>query len=101
MKTIWKTTIAIALMNFNFLISQEKNIETHSIQIDDFITYIVGNYQKNDNHLYNLTFLIQTSKSGYSVKDKTILKQAFSLLSKCSLAIQRLAESPPQPDDVM
>ncbi len=82
MKTILKTTVIIALLNFNQLICQEKNIETHSIQIDNLISYIVENYKRDRNDLYNLTFLIQTSNVGYSVEDKVVLKQAFSLLSK-------------------
>lgn len=64
------------------LISQEKNIETHSIQIDSFISYIVENYKRDSNELYNITFLIQTSNIGYSIEDKVVLKQAFGLLSK-------------------
>ncbi|MGC6430661.1 MAG: hypothetical protein ACON5F_06450 [Jejuia sp.] len=82
MKTILKTTIIIALLNFNLLICQEKNIETHSVQIDNLISYIVENYEKDGEDLYNLTFLIQTSNVGYSLEDKVVLKQAFSLLSK-------------------
>lgn len=82
MKTILKTVVIIALLNFNVLTCQEKNIETHSIQIDNLISYIVENYKRDSDELYNLTFLIQTSNVGYSVEDKVVLKQTFSLLSK-------------------
>lgn len=82
MKTIIKTTIFIAVLFANPIFSQEKNIETHSIEIENFIAYIVENYPNQSEDLYNLTFLIQTGTEGYALEEKVILKQAFKILSK-------------------
>lgn len=82
MKTILKITIFLALYCISPIFGQEKNIETHSIEIENFISYIVENYQKQSEDLYNLTFLVQTGTGGHSLEDKVVLKQAFSLLSK-------------------
>ncbi|HMC01694.1 MAG TPA: hypothetical protein VKN14_11730 [Flavobacteriaceae bacterium] len=62
--------------------TQEKNIETQSVSIENLIPFIAENYSKNTNSLQNITFLIQTGSAGISNDDKVILKQAFKLLSK-------------------
>ncbi|GAB1858001.1 hypothetical protein MHTCC0001_28380 [Flavobacteriaceae bacterium MHTCC 0001] len=82
MKTIFKTTIILVLICLQSTYSQEKNIETHSVNIDNFIAYIVENYNMSNENICNLTFLIQIPKSGHAIEDKVILKQGFSLLSK-------------------
>ncbi len=82
MKTILKTTLVFALFHFNLSFAQEKNIETHSIDIENFISYLVEHYERDGDDIYNLFFLIQASQNGFSVEDKVVLQQAFSLMSK-------------------
>ena len=82
MKAILNISVMFVTLFANSIFAQEKNIETHSIDIENFISYIVENYEREGDGLYNLIFLIQTSKTGYLVEDKVVLKQGFSLLSK-------------------
>ncbi len=65
-------------------ISQEKNIETKSVKIEDFISFVVSNYHKNNNTFKNTTFLIQVQEEGLAVEDKVVLRQGLKLLSKRS-----------------
>lgn len=77
-------TLLIVLFT-NVVVSQDIKIETESVTIDNLISFIVDNIgsKEEDSEVdtSNLTFLIQTSKSGISTEDKVILKQAFKLLS--------------------
>jgi len=64
--------------------SQEKNIETQSVSIENLIGFIVEHYKLNveeASEAKNITFLIQASEYN-SIEDAVILKQAFKLLSK-------------------
>lgn len=82
MKTFFKITCVFAILNFGTIFSQEKNIETHSIDVENFISYIVENYERDGDNVYNLHFLIQTTVNGFSVENKVVLQQGFGLLSK-------------------
>ncbi len=77
-------TIALALMVSIASYSQEKNIETESVALDNFITFIVEHYStKTDStDTKNITFLIETYSNGFNTEDSVILKQGFKLLSK-------------------
>ena len=64
--------------------AQEKNIETESVTLDNFITFIVENYsiQTDSTETKNITFLIETYSEKFNAEDSVILKQAFKLLSR-------------------
>jgi hypothetical protein len=64
--------------------SQEKNIETESVTLDNLITFIVEHYklQTDLTETKNITFLIETYSDEFNLEDKVILKQAFKLFSK-------------------
>lgn len=64
--------------------TQEKNIETDVVTIDNLITFIVENYsvKKDSTNTKNITFLIETYADGFNTEDRVILKQAFKLLTK-------------------
>lgn len=82
MKTVATTVCIVMFLLGNFAFTQEKNIETHSIEIESFISYVVENYDRKGEGTYNLFFLIQTPPNGYSIENKVVLQQAFGLLSK-------------------
>lgn len=64
--------------------SQEKNIETESVSLDNLITFIVENYsiQTDSTKTKNIIFLIETYAERFNTEDSVILKQAFKLLTK-------------------
>ncbi|MCF6295752.1 MAG: hypothetical protein L3J25_08685 [Flavobacteriaceae bacterium] len=65
-------------------ISQEKNIETQSVSIENLIPFVVDNYtirQDADLATKNITFLIQIPGAELDAESKIVLKQAFKLLS--------------------
>lgn len=71
-----KSLFIILAFTFYFLpnstFSQEKNIETQSVEIKNLISFVVENYKKKeegDSGIYNLIFLIQVSENGYSLED--------------------------------
>ncbi|MFC0604396.1 hypothetical protein [Winogradskyella pulchriflava] len=82
MKTLF--TFTLALLISIAVHSQEKTIETESLTLDNFITFIVENYsiQADSTNTKNITFLIETYADNFNTEDKVILKQAFKLLSK-------------------
>lgn len=84
--TVSKTlfTIALALMLSIASHSQEKNIETESVTLDNLITFIVEHYSINadSTETKNITFLIETYSDNFNIEDKVTLKQAFKLFSK-------------------
>ena len=63
--------------------SQEKNIFTKTVQIEEFITFVVNNFPKEvDAEKYrNITFLIPITNLDAVDETSVILKQAFRLLS--------------------
>jgi len=79
----------IQLLVFLFVLTgtraQTQNLDTKSVTLDNFISFIADNYPmitENDNsEIKNLTFLLETSKRNFSNEDETILKQAFKFLS--------------------
>ncbi|MFP4845923.1 hypothetical protein [Winogradskyella sp. PE311] len=82
MKTV--TTILFTLMLSMLCQSQEKNIETESVTLDNLITFIVEHYstQSDSTETKNIVFLIETYSDKFNIEDSVILKQAFKLLSK-------------------
>lgn len=82
MKTL--SNIVIMLLITVVCHAQEKNIETESVSLDNFITFIVENFsiQKDSTKTKNITFLIETYDENFNTEDAVILKQAFKLLSK-------------------
>lgn len=82
MKTL--STLVFALMLSMFSQSQEKNIETESVTLDNLITFIVEHYNvKTDStKTKNIVFLIETYADNFNTEDSVILKQAFKLLAK-------------------
>ncbi|WP_223034257.1 vWA domain-containing protein [Hanstruepera marina] len=92
-------TISLVLFVIHTSLSQEKPIETKSVLLDDFVSFIAENYSLTYNaeeeeveggeevKSKNITFLIETSKRNPSQEDIISLKQAFRFLSK------RLSES--------
>lgn len=84
------TTLIFVAFVIPSSIAQEKNIETHSVSIENIIPFIVDNYAIKGNGeqvAKNLTFLIQMPETELDGESKIILKQAFKLLSS------RLAEN--------
>ena len=52
-------------------VAQEKNIETHSVSIENLIPFIIDNYAVDYNDelaIKNLTFLIQVSQVGIDIE---------------------------------
>lgn len=82
MKTL--TAFAFALMISIACHSQEKNIETESVTLDNLITFIVEHYsiQTDSTETKNITFLIETYADSFNTEDRVILKQALKLLTK-------------------
>jgi len=82
-----KTLITIILSAFVITtsISQEKNIETKSVEIDNLISFVVQNYfapkVNSELEMQNITFLIQVPETDLSIENQVVLKQAFKLLS--------------------
>lgn len=84
------TTLIFVAFVIPSSIAQEKNIETHSVSIENIIPFIVDNYAIKGNGeqvAKNLTFLIQMPETELDGESKIILKQEFKLLSS------RLAEN--------
>ena len=79
-------TLVLACLLSYFANAQEMAIETKSVAIENIISYVIENIDRNSEQdslsLQNMTFLIQSSPNGLSIEDKVILKQAFKLVSK-------------------
>jgi glycerophosphoryl diester phosphodiesterase len=82
MKTLFTIILVFVLSSTGH--SQEKNIETESVKLDNLISFIIENYSiKTDStQTKNITFLIETYADSFNAEDGVILKQAFKLLSK-------------------
>ena len=97
------TTTALFLFFTINSFGQEKTIETKSLLLDDFISFIADNYSASNQVINvdelndddddddddeiirenkNLTFLIESSRNNPSQEDITSLKQSFKFLSK-------------------
>ncbi|MBV7268323.1 hypothetical protein [Winogradskyella luteola] len=79
-----KTLFTFILVVLTFVChTQERNVETESVTLDDLITFVVEHYSiKTDStKTKNITFLIETYADDFNTEDKVILKQAFKLLS--------------------
>lgn len=80
-------TITFAVVLFSSIVtSQELNIDTKSVSIDNLITFIVDTIDRktedSDMPSENITFLIQTPVNDLRTEHKVILNQAFKLVSK-------------------
>jgi len=78
-----KTLITLILTAFvaTMSIAQEKNIETKSVELSDFISFIVNNYDANQD-AQNLTFLVQVNSDEMNGENLVMLKQGFKLISE-------------------
>ena len=76
--------IVLVFMTSTASHSQEKNIETESVTLDNLITFIVEHYAivTDSTETKNITFLIETYADSFNIEDSVILKQAFKLMSK-------------------
>lgn len=78
-----KTFITLILSAFvaTMSIAQEKNIETKSVELGDFISFIIDNYNL-DSDSQNITFLIQVNNDEFIGENLILLKQGFKLISE-------------------
>jgi len=87
------STILLFLLMTSHSYSQGKKIQTKSVLLDDFVSFIAENYslsnldEDEDDETNNITFLIETLRRNPSQEDIISLKQSFRFLSK------RLSES--------
>ena len=86
MKTL-ATMVFLFVLTNNF--AQQKNIETKSVLLDDFISFIADNYSASNpdsieapNKTNNLVFLIESNRNNPSREAIISLKQSFRFLSK-------------------
>ncbi|MFD1063735.1 hypothetical protein ACFQ1Q_10805 [Winogradskyella litorisediminis] len=63
------------------LSSQERQIETESVTLDNLFTFVVDHFEEDGNP-QNVTFLLKTHEGNFSDEDKFVLKQTFKILSK-------------------
>ncbi len=73
--------------------AQTENLDTKSVTLDNFISFIADNFpletvdednegeEEDEITSQNITFLLETSKRNFSTEDEIILKQAFKFLS--------------------
>ena len=82
MKSLFTYTLVLVISIACY--SQERNIETESVKLDNLITFIIENYsiELDSTETRNITFLIETYADTFNIEDNVILKQAFKLLSK-------------------
>ncbi|WP_353777775.1 hypothetical protein [Winogradskyella sp. 3972H.M.0a.05] len=76
-------TTLLLMMTF-FCEAQKKNIATHSVALQDFITFVVDSYPTVSGELQkpkHINFLLQVGEEGYNSEDRIIIQQAFKLLS--------------------
>ena len=79
--------ITFGLLLFSYTVtSQDKNIETKSIELDNLINFIVEQIDRkteaSEAPLDNIIFLLETPLNDLITEDKVILNQAFKLVSK-------------------
>ena len=86
-------TLVLVFMVNGLSTAQNQHIQTESITLENFISFIANTYPKqlNEDHVdynedeiisRNITFLIETASRNPSVEDALILKQAFKFLEK-------------------
>lgn len=79
-------TLVLACLLFCVANAQDMVIETKSVNIENIISYVIENMDKNSEQdslsSKNITFLIQSAPNGLAIEDKVILKQTFKLISK-------------------
>ena len=88
-------TLVLIFLVIHNSFTQEKQIETQSVLLDDLVLFIADNYSLSDSETdddietetKNITFLIETPRRNPSQEDVISLKQSFRFLSK------RLSES--------
>jgi len=74
-------TIVLTVFVITTSTSQEKNIETKSVSINNLITFIVENYPNSTSDINNIFLLVQLPKQGLAIEEEIVLKQALKLLS--------------------
>ena len=82
MKTLF--TFVFTLLLYSPSEAQDKTIETESVKLDNFISFIVDQYdtKRDSTSSKNITFLIETYADRFNSEDRIILNQGFKLLSK-------------------
>lgn len=87
----YQITFFAILVSLFTAFSQNQNIETQSVLVDQLIPFIIDHIESKDDDSEasndQITFLLQTPIGDVSIEDKVILKQAFKLIS------QRLSEN--------
>ncbi len=85
MKKLATALIVLFVMQMN---AQEKNVFTKSVQLQEFIPFIVSNYKKEIDSIKtkHITFLIPVDNPDEITENSIILKQGFRLL------VSRLSE---------
>ncbi len=80
MKKLATALIVLFVMQMN---AQEKNIFTKSVQLQEFIPFVVNNYKKKIDSIKtrHVTFLIPVDNPDEVTEKSIILKQGFRLLS--------------------
>lgn len=62
--------------------TQENNIETKSVDIDNLISFVVDNYSAEELKDRNITFLIQVKQDKLNGENLILLRQGFKLISE-------------------
>lgn len=64
--------------------AQEKNIQTHSVTLDQLIGFVVESYKTEQGNIeepHNIVFLLQYNGQPLPAEEAVLLKQAFKILS--------------------
>lgn len=80
MRTHFTTLLLCFLFASGF--SQQDNVKTKSVAIDDLITFVINNYQTEGETLHNITFLLQMNNDNLGVENEIVMRQAFKLLAE-------------------
>jgi hypothetical protein len=64
------------------VIAQENDIITKSVALDNLISFVVKNYDSEEQQLRQITFLIETNEDKLGIENEIILRQAFKIISE-------------------
>lgn len=88
-------TLIICVLTMWLNNAQEYNLETKSVAIENLITFIVEEVQPRSNQSEvsprHIVFLIESPHQDFDMENKTILKQAFKLVSQRLLATDNIS----------
>ena len=79
-----KSLITLIFVAFTITpsIAQEIDIKTKSVELDNLISFVVKNYEKDASESKNITFLIQVNNDEMKGENLVMLKQGFKLISE-------------------